>query len=110
MLWIHGRNDSNEGRLLKVDPSGEPDVLLAAFDLDAELSGLAFDGTLLWGLNRDGQSVVRIDPATGQATGNFTIPNKSARWTGIAVVGSELVLLGATGTEGALLKVSIPGP
>jgi hypothetical protein len=110
VLWIHGRNDSNEGRLLKVDPSGEPDVLLAAFDLDADLSGLAFDGTVLWGLNRDGQSVVRIDPTTGQATGNFTIPNKSARWTGIAVVGSELVLLGATGTEGALLKVAIPVP
>jgi hypothetical protein len=51
---------------------------------------------------------VRIDPATGAATGNFKIPNAVADWRGVAVVGDELVLLGDTGLEGALLKVAIP--
>jgi hypothetical protein len=108
VLWLHGSNDAGQGRLLKVDASGEPDVLLTAFDLDAFLSGLAFDGTSLWGVNFFGQSLVRIDPATGTATGNFRIPNTSATWSGVAVVDSELALLGATGTEGVILKVARP--
>ncbi len=107
-LWLHGTNNAGQGRLLKVDASGEPDALVTAFDLDAELSGLAFDGTNLWGVNRPGQSVVRIDPATGQATGNFLVPNRDASWRGIAVVGSELALVGDTGTEGRILKVTRP--
>lgn len=108
VLWLHGSNDAGQGRLLAVDASGEPDLLVTAFDLDAFLTGLAFDGTNLWGLNFSGQSVVRIDPATGMATGNFRIPNSSATWTGVAVVGSELALLGGTGSEGMILKVTRP--
>lgn len=110
VLWLHGTSDSGQGRLLKVDPSGEPDVLVAAFDLDAFLTGLAFDGTNLWGVNFSGQSIVRIDPATGQATGNFAIPDRSAQWRGIASVGGGLVLLGDTGTEGRLLQLAMPAP
>jgi hypothetical protein len=109
-LWLHGTNAENQGRLLRVDPSGEPDVLVEAFDLDASFSGLAFDGTSLWGLNRSGQSLARIDPTTGRATGNFKIPNFFAEWRGVAVVGTELVLLGDTGVEGALLKLQLPAP
>jgi hypothetical protein len=108
VLWLHGSNDAGQGRLLAVDASGEPDLLVTDFDLDAFLTGLAFDGTSLWGLNFSGQSLVRIDPATGTATGNFRIPNTSATWTGVAVVGSELVLLGGTGSEGVILKVTRP--
>jgi hypothetical protein len=108
VLWLHGTNDAGQGRLLKVDASGEPDLLVTAFDLDAFFSGLAFDGTSLWGLNAPGQSLVRIDPATGVATGNFRIPNTSADWTGVAAVDSELVLLGSSGSEGVILKVSRP--
>jgi hypothetical protein len=107
-LWLFGHNEENQGRLFEVDPSGEPDVLVHAFDLDADFSGLAFDGTHLWGLHRSGQSLARIDPATGTAIGNFKIPNRIAQWRGVAVVGSELVLLGDTGIEGAILKLAIP--
>jgi hypothetical protein len=109
-LWLFGHNEENQGRLFEVDPAGEPDVLVQAFDLDADFSGLAFDGTNLWGLHRSGQSLARIDPTTGAATGNFKIPNRIAQWRGVAVVGSELALLGDTGLEGAILKVSIPAP
>jgi hypothetical protein len=107
-LWLHGRADDGGGRLLKIDPSGEPDVLLAAFDLDADLTGLAFDGASLWAVDRSGQSLVRIDPATGVATGTFEIPNHFAFWQGVAVVGTELAVLGSTGLEGAILKVALP--
>jgi hypothetical protein len=107
-LWLHGTNDEGRGRLMKVDPSGEPDVLVQAFDVDAFLSGLAFDGASLWGLNWSGQSLARIDPATGRTTGNYKIPNSFARWHGIAVVGTELLLLGDTGLEGAILKLALP--
>src|SRR4030095_15389624 len=109
-LWLHGREDSGQGRLLKVDPSGEPDVLLAGFDLDGFLTGLTFDGTNLLAVNFSAQSIVRIAPATGQATGNFSIPDRSAQWRGIAAVGSGLFLLGDTGTEGRLLQVATPTP
>jgi hypothetical protein len=51
---------------------------------------------------------VRIDPATGQATGNFLIPNRAASWRGIGVVGAALALVGDTGTEGRILKVTRP--
>jgi hypothetical protein len=111
VLWIHGSDESGQGRLLRVDPSGaEPDDLLEAFELDGRLSSLAFDGTSLWGLNLGGQTLVRIDPATGRATGSFEIPTAFAYWSSVAVVGSELVLLGSTGTEGAILKVSLTPP
>ena len=108
-LWLHGYTNAGERKLLQVDPTGaEPDDLIQAFDLDADVTGLAFDGTNLWALNHSGRSLARIDPATGTAT-----PRQSAKGLGIlklpvAVVGSELVLLGDTGLEGALLKVAIP--
>jgi hypothetical protein len=111
VLWLHGANASGQGRLLKVDPSGaEPDDLLEAFDLDARFSSLAFDGTSLWGLNVEGQTLARIDPATGRATGNFEIPRGDAYWTSVAVVGAELAVLGSTGTEGAILKLALTPP
>jgi hypothetical protein len=109
-LWLHGRNRESQGRLMKVDPGGEPDVLVQAFDIDADFSGLAFDGVSLWGLNRSGQSLARIDPATGQTTGNYKIPNAFAHWRGVAVVGAELLVLGDTGLEGAILKLGLPTP
>jgi hypothetical protein len=108
-LWLHGYTNAGGRKLLEVDPTGaEPDDLVSAFDLDADLTGLAFDGTSLWGLHHSGRSLVRIDPATGTATGNFKIPSAAADWRGVAVVGAELVLLGDTGLEGALLKVVLP--
>jgi len=107
-LWLHGWNDANQGRLMKVDAGGEPDVLLQAFDLDASITGMTFAGSSLCGLNVYGQSVVRIDPATGQVTGTFLIPDRSAYWRGIAAVGSQLFLLGDTGSEGALLSLEMP--
>jgi hypothetical protein len=73
-LWLHGTSVSGQGRLLSVDPSGEPDVLLAGFDLDAFLTGLAFDGTSLWAVNFGGQSIVRIDPVLGPGDGQLRDP------------------------------------
>lgn len=108
VLWLHGWNDANQGRLMKVDASAEPDVLLQAYDLDASVTGMSFGGSSLWALNQDGQTVMRIDPATGQVVGTFLIPDRSANWRGIAAVGGQLFLLGDTGTQGALLSVALP--
>jgi hypothetical protein len=109
-LWLHGHSRENEGKLLTVDPGAEPDVLLQSSDLDGDFAALAFDGRSLWALHQSARSLVRIDPATGFATGNFKLPNAFADWRGIAVVGDELIVLGDTGLEGALLKVAIPAP
>jgi hypothetical protein len=108
VLWLHGFNDDNQGRLLKVDPAGEPDVLLAGYDLDADIRSLAVSGNELWGLNTFMQSVIRIDAATGHVTGTFLIPDRSAQWTGIAAIGDQLFLIGQTQSQGALLVVAKP--
>lgn len=108
VLWLYGWNDANQGRLLKVDAGGEPDALLEAFDLDAYITGMSFSGNQLWALNAYGQTVMRIDPATGQVTGTFLIPDRSASWRGIAATGSQLFVLGDTGSEGAVLSLQMP--
>ena len=59
-------------------------------------------------LNAYGQTVMRIDPATGQVTGTFLIPDRSANWRGIAATGSQLFVLGDTGSEGAVLSLQMP--
>jgi hypothetical protein len=109
-LWLFGFNLESQGRLFEVDPSpgGVADVLVEAFDLDGDITSLAFDGTHLWALHRMNQSLARIDPATGTAVANFKIPNPFAVWVGVAVVGNELALLGDTGFGGAILKLAIP--
>jgi hypothetical protein len=55
---------------------------------------MSFGGNALWALNQYGQSVMRIDPATGQVTETFLIPDRSADWRAIAVVGNQLFVLG----------------
>jgi hypothetical protein len=108
VLWLYGWNDANQGRLFRVDASGEPDVLLEAFDLDAYVTGMTFGGGSLWLMNAEAQTVMRVDPATGQVTGTFLIPDRSAYWRGVAAVGGRLFFLGDTGAEGALLAVEMP--
>jgi hypothetical protein len=108
VLWLFGWTDESQGRLLKVDASGEPDVLLAAFDLDASITGLSFGGNALWAMNSYGQTLMRIDPATGAVTATFLLPDRSANWRSIAAVDDQLFLLGDRVDQGALLVIEMP--
>lgn len=107
-LWIHGWNDQH-GRLLEVNAAAEPDALLKGFDLDASVTGMTFAGSTLYAIHVGGQSVMRIDPATGVVTGTFLIPDRSAYWRGIAAIGDRLYLLGEDSAgRGSLLEVETP--
>ena len=99
-LWLHGWNDANEGRLMKVAASGEPDALVEAFDLDADIGGMTFAGNELWALNEYAQTVMRIDVATGHVTGTFSLPDRTAWWHAIAAIGDQLFVLGEGNTQG----------
>jgi hypothetical protein len=114
-LWLYGRSsDSYEGRLLRALTDLEPDQLQLGGPFATPLAALAFDGSVLWGLTEDApRSVVRIDPLAGNATATFTIPDPSVEWVGIASVGGQLFLLGATGGEGpgeGILATFAPTP
>jgi hypothetical protein len=108
VVWLFGWTEDDQGRLLKVDASGEPDVLLEAFDLDASITGMSFGGNALWALDWNGPSVLRIDPATGAVNATFLLPDRYASWRSIAAVGRTLFVAGEHLDDGALLMLDMP--
>jgi hypothetical protein len=110
-LWIAGRaSSSSEGRLLRVETDLEPDVLQSSTPFATDLQALAFDGTDLWGLTAGfPRSVLRIDPLSGHTTASFTVPDASVEWTGLALVGGELFLVGSTPLGDGVLASFVPG-
>ncbi|MFQ5824398.1 MAG: choice-of-anchor D domain-containing protein, partial [bacterium] len=77
-IWVSGAGSIdfiNPNRLFKYDINGN---LLATFDQGTTTfvgwTDLAFDGTFLYGIERDAQKIDQINPTTGMKTG-FTIPS-----------------------------------
>jgi hypothetical protein len=103
-LWIFGRSDTSEQRLIRALTDGEPDQLQLAGPFATNLRALAFDGSALWGLTGDSPaSVLRIDPLNGGATATFTIPDETVAWRGVATVGDQIFLVGATASNEGVL-------
>lgn len=110
-LWISGRsNESGEGRLARAITDGEPDVLQMSGPFATSLAALAFDGSVLWGLTEDSpRSVVRIHPLNGNADASFMVPDLTVEWYGIASVGGQLFLVGASAAGEGVIASFTPG-
>ncbi len=101
-LWLHGRPfEGQYGQFFIMDTSGEPDVIDDTIAFNRDLRGLAFDGTDLWGIvTVASQSVVRIDPLTGDVLQSFEVPDVDVSWSGIESVGGEHLYMLGTDLEG----------
>jgi hypothetical protein len=77
-LWVTGSATSNiadPNRLFKYDVNGNLlETLNQGSTSDVGWTDLAFDGTFLYGIDRDNQSIEQFDPTTGMPTG-VTIPS-----------------------------------
>jgi hypothetical protein len=102
---------ATDRKLLLIDTSAEPDTLISSVSTDLSVTGLAFDGTSMWGFHSPTETVLRIDTGTGQASGTFSIPDAETRWTHLAAAPDKLFLLGVTleGT-GVLATFATPAP
>jgi hypothetical protein len=111
-LWISGRAaSSDEGRLVRVQTDLEPDQVQLSGPFATDLQALAFDGSNLWGLTADSpRNLLRIDPLTGDATATFTVPDAAIEWIGVASVGGQIFLLGASGSGEGVLASFTPAP
>ncbi len=109
-LWLHGRPfDSQYGQFFIMNTNGEPDVIEDTISFNRDLRGLAFDGTDLWGIvTVASQSVVRIDPTTGDVLQSFEVPDVDVSWSGIEVVGDTLFMLGTDlGGNGVIYEMGM---
>lgn len=105
VLTLVGFNfDLGQQRMLRVDSDSEPDALLSAIEFNVFVNGLTFDGLSLWGITND--SVLQIDPTSGQVLQTYVAPAGVSRWHGIAAVGPNLFLLGEIGAEGVIVSVT----
>jgi hypothetical protein len=102
---------ATDRKLLLLDTSAEPDALISSLSTDLSVTGLAFDGTSMWGFHAPTETVLRIDTGTAQATGTFSIPDADTRWTHFAAAPDRLFLIGTTleGT-GVLATFATPAP
>jgi hypothetical protein len=104
VLWLHGpANDVDGYRLLRVDSDSEPDVLLAAEQLDISVEAMTFGGGSLWLLIDYGRHIVQFDPATLTPERSYVAP-RSAAWDGLAWIDGSLFLIGTSAGEGVLIQ------
>jgi hypothetical protein len=109
-LWLHGWSDSTGYVFMQVDAAAEPDVLLDTVPFDAFMTGVAFYKGDLWALAAVlTQSIVRIDPATGEIVASYEVPNDATTWTGLTFDDAgRLYLLGETSEEkGVIVEVAL---
>lgn len=110
-LWLHGRSfDDQFGRFYVMNTNGEPDVIERQMSFNRDLRALAFGGPDLWGIvTVASQSVVRIDPATGQVLESFEAPDEDVSWSGLVFDAFNMYLLGADPAgEGVIYKLARP--
>jgi hypothetical protein len=106
-LWLIGNNDVTDvGEILKIDSNAEPDVVLQTFTFDGFFRGLAWDGAFLWTIANDG-SVIKIDPASGEATATYEGLDPEIYWNAIAAVGEDLYLAGQTFSPNATVIAKV---
>jgi len=110
VLWMAGYSSAAGGyRLFQVDSVAEPDVLLASSSFDTRLASIAWDGTWLWGLAETSPpTVVRIDTTLSRAAATYSIPDESVQWYGIAVVGSQIFLVGRNSAGEGVVAIFTP--
>jgi hypothetical protein len=89
----------------------EPDAVVSSAGFSTGLRALTFDGSNLWGLTQDQPpNLLRIDPASARATATYALPDPSIEWRGVAALGGELYLVGATASGEGVLAVFVPAP
>jgi hypothetical protein len=73
------------------------------------LEGLASDGTSLWGLDRLGRVLVKIDPVGGQAMQSRSLPDRNVDWYDVEWAGDKLFIIGkdTTTTQAVLMEVTL---
>lgn len=73
------------------------------------LDGLASDGTSLWGLDRLGRILVKIDPVGGQAMQSRSLPDMNVDWYDVEWAGDKLFIIGEdkTTTQTVLMEVAL---
>jgi hypothetical protein len=92
--------------LLRVDASGEPDVLLSSTPF-SYVNAMSFDAGALWVLFSDGR-MAELDPITGQARRSFNTIDRTLNCIGIAVSGDRIFLLAQENyRDGVLLEVRV---
>lgn len=109
MLWIHGRDTAaNKNRFLKVDATGEPDVLVDSIDFPLYSEALTWDGTHLWMLyGEEPQLLVKIDVSTFKAVRSYLIDEPYVYFYGIAAADGNIFMIGRDddADTGVLLEV-----
>lgn len=73
------------------------------------LDGLASDGTSLWGLDRLGRILVKIDSVGGQAMQSRSLPDMNVDWYDVEWAGDKLFIIGEdkTTAQTVLMEVTL---
>lgn len=105
LLWV--ASEALDSALLALDTRMEP-TIVRKFSPYHPLDGLAFDGTVLWGLTGPANVLVQIDPADGAALQSYKIPGRDVAWYDVIILKGRIFVLGkdtATG-KGVLTELS----
>lgn len=92
-LWLGGYSYSAQiFRVLRINATAEPDVVLSSFDFKIGLEAIAFNDPDLWGLVGSQSAVlVKIDPSTAKATRTIKLPEVSnGYYRGLTALGGKL--------------------
>lgn len=110
VLWLAGSNSvASESRLMRINSNANPNVLIGVTRFNISMRALTFRGTELWGVTSSyPQSVVKIDTSTFKVIDTYAVPDLSVQWAGIAVVGTQLQLLGIIPGTGGVLQAINP--
>ncbi|GJM25815.1 MAG: hypothetical protein DHS20C16_22300 [Phycisphaerae bacterium] len=91
-LWVQGRpRGEDDYRVLQIDTSAEPDVLVDSVLFDISLRSMSHDGEYLWGITSN--RILQIDPATFEAATTYVLPDPEVYPVGIVVEDDKIFLL-----------------
>ncbi len=100
-LWLSGRNsDPSQYELLKIQvdfttpPPPAPAHSIVETYVFNQLNALTWDGTHFWCLSGYSSTISKIDPVEFKAVESYKLPDPDVEWRGLAVVGTDIYLLG----------------
>lgn len=110
-LWVYGElDDDNQGRFLKLDTSGEPDVLLETIEFDHWIRAMVWHDGYIWALVSWPYAVYQIDTTTAKVVATYDVPDKRTEFDGMTVIDGRIFLVGTDyltdEAEGVIVELS----